>query len=131
MRRLRVRSHRRVFGGAPLSVTLCDMKVPSHMFYHKSLTLSLVASMFAILATSFLPEHEYRMEHQASSYYFPALATALVGLAICIFTLLNLIRDNRSGYPSFRCSLATMLWALACVPIGFLGFLIISWFPLK
>jgi hypothetical protein len=38
------------------------------------------------------------------------------------------LRDNRSGYPSFRCSLATLLWALACVPVALLALNVIGGF---
>ena len=44
-------------------------------------------------------------------------AAAILGLLYSAFTLIVLLRDNRSGYPSFRCSLATMLWGLACFPV--------------
>ncbi len=98
------------------------MKAPSRILHHKSLTLSLVALFFALIATSFLPEYGYRTQHH------PELATVLAGLAVCTLTLLNLIRDNRNGYPSFRCSLATILLALALGPIAFLGFLLTAWF---
>ena len=85
--------------------------------HHRSLTASIVALSFALLAIAFLPEHAYRMEHQGAAYFRPASITALLGLFICAFTLVILLRDNRSGYPALRCSLATFLWALACVPV--------------
>jgi hypothetical protein len=32
----------------------------------------------------------------------------------------NLLKDDRSGYEAFRLSVATLLWALACIPISLL-----------
>lgn len=90
------------------------------ILHHRSLTASLSSLFFAFLAFVFLPEHSYRLRQQGMSYLTPAAITALVGLAICGLTFFILIRDNRSGYPSFRCSLATLLWALACVPVFWL-----------
>jgi hypothetical protein len=104
------------------------MKRLFEIFRHRSLSLSLVALLFALLATSLLPEHHYRIEHQGTSYFAFAVAIVVGGLSTCAFSLANLIRDSRSGYPSFRCSLATLLLALACGPTGFLAFLLVGRF---
>jgi hypothetical protein len=87
---------------------------------------SLDRACFALLAIGFLPEHAYRMEQQGASYFRPAEIAALLGLCICAFTLVILLRDNRSGYPALRCSLATFLWALACVPVWGLTLVVVS-----
>jgi len=42
---------------------------------------------------------------------------AVLGVAYCALNLVLLLRDNRSGYESFRLSVATLLWALACFPV--------------
>ena len=94
--------------------------------HHRSLTASTVAVSFAFLAVGFLPESAYRMEQQGASYIRPAAITALLGVFICALTLVILLRDNRSGYPAFRCSLATFLWALACVPVCGLTLVVVS-----
>src|SRR5262245_56470460 len=71
--------------------------------HHRSLTVSIVALSFAFLALGFLPEHSYRIEQQGGSYLLAAAVIALLGLFICTFTLIILLRDNRSGYPAPRC----------------------------
>lgn len=88
--------------------------------HHRSLTASLASSFFAFLALAFLPEHSYRLRQQGMGYLTPAAVTAFLSLTVCSITLFILVRDNRSGYPPFRCSLATLLWALACVPVFWL-----------
>jgi hypothetical protein len=93
------------------------MRRISQVFHHRSLTVSVVALLFALLALGFLPEHRYRLEQQGSVFLTRAGIAAALGLLDCTFTLIVLLKDNRSGYPSFRCSLATLLWALACFPI--------------
>jgi hypothetical protein len=94
--------------------------------HHRSLTASVTCLFFAFFAFAFLPEHSYRLQQQDASYLTVATLTALLGLVICAFTLFILVRDNRTGYPSFRCSLATLLWALACVPVFFLTLIVIG-----
>jgi hypothetical protein len=97
------------------------------ILHHKSLTLSLVALSVALFATSLLPDHNYRMQ-QGNIYFFLALTVVVAGLAFCAITLINLGLDRRSGYPSLRCSLATVILALAWGPIAFLGFVLMGWF---
>ena len=96
--------------------------------HHRSLTASVIALFLALLAFAFLPEHRYRMEQQGSAYLTAAAIAALLGLVVCALTLIILIRDNQSGYPAFRCSLATLLWALACVPVLLLTAIVIGGF---
>jgi len=66
------------------------------------------------------------MQQQGWGYLAPAGILTLLGLVVCGFTLVILFRDNRSGYSPSRCSLATFLWALACVPIFFLALVVIG-----
>ena len=104
------------------------MKRVLQFVHHRSLTASIVALVLALLTCGFFPEYVYRLQQQGMGYLMPATITALIGLIVCAFTLFVLIRDNRSGYPSFRCSLATLLWAFACVPVFTLTVLVIRGF---
>ena len=105
-----------------------SMKHVFQLLHHRSLTVSVIALFFALLAFAFLPEHSYRLQQQGAGYLTSAGIAALLGLIFCAFTSVILLRDNRSGYPSMRCSLATLLWALACVPIFFLTVVVIGGF---
>src|SRR5258708_6599629 len=94
--------------------------------HHRSLTVSVIALFFALLAFAFLPEHSYRLHQQGAAFLTQAGIAAVLGLLYCAFNLVILLRDNRSGYPSFRCSLATLLWALACLPVLFLTMVVLG-----
>ena len=85
--------------------------------HHRSLSASLVSLFFGFLALGFLPEHTYRLRQQGMGYLTSAAVATILSLAVCSITLFILIRDNRSGYPAFRCSLATLFWALGCAPV--------------
>lgn len=98
----------------------------SQILHHRSLTASFSSLFFSFVAFAFLPEHNYRLRQQGTGYLTSATVTALVGLAVCGLTLFVLIRDNLSGYPSFRCSLATLVWALACVPVFWLLLVVVG-----
>jgi hypothetical protein len=102
------------------------MRRIGQILHHRSLTASAVALFFAFLAFAFLPEYGYRLQHQGAAFRTQAGITALLGLLACASTLMILLRDNRSGYPSLRCSLATLLWALACVPVSLLALNVIG-----
>jgi hypothetical protein len=117
-----------IWSRVPELWTFASMKRVFQLLHHRSLTASVVALFFALLSFAFLPEHSYRLQQQGAGYLTPASITALVSLVVCAFTLVVLLRDNRSGYPSMRCSLATLLWALACVPILFLTLVVIGGF---
>jgi hypothetical protein len=93
---------------------------------HRGLTLSILALFFGLFAFGFLPEHRYRFQQHGAAYLTSAGITASVGLAICALTLGILLKGNRSGYSSSRCALATLLWALACVPVLFLTAVVIE-----
>jgi hypothetical protein len=93
----------------------------TRFIHHRSLTASIIELLFAFFAFAFLPEQDFRIQRQGLSYLVPAAVTALLGVVVCILTLIILLRDNRSGYPAIRCSLATLLWAMGCVPILFLA----------
>ncbi len=86
----------------------------------------MVALILAFYALAFLPEHSYRLRQQGGAFLTQAAIAAALGLTWCVFTLWILLRDNRSGYPSFRCSLATLLWALACLPVLFLTVIVLG-----
>jgi hypothetical protein len=94
--------------------------------HHRSLTVSVIALCFACYAFAFLPEHGYRLHQQGAAFLTQAGIAAALGILYCAFNLVTLLRDDRSGYPSFRCSLATLLWALACLPILFLAAVVIG-----
>jgi hypothetical protein len=96
--------------------------------HHRSLTVSIIALLLGFHAFAFLPEHSYRLHQQGASFLTQAGIAAALGLFWCTFTLFILLRDNRSGYPSMRCSLATFLWALACFPVLFLTVVVIGGF---
>jgi hypothetical protein len=93
------------------------MRRLSQILHHRSLTVSVIALVLAFYALAFLPEHSYRLSQQGTAFLTQAAIAAALGLIWCAFALWILLRDNRSGYPSFRCSLATLLWALACFPV--------------
>ena len=94
-----------------------DTRRVSQLLHHRSLTVAVIALFFAVLALGFLMEHGYRLHHQRTAFLRQSSIAAALGVLYCTFTLVLLLKDNRSGYPSFRCSLATLLWALACFPI--------------
>src|SRR5258708_7613891 len=100
---------------------MMNMKHIFRILHHRSLTASIVALCFAFLAVAFLPEYNYRLQHQGAPYLWQIGITVLSGVVVCLVTFLGLLKDGANGYPSFRCSLATLLWAPACVPIGFLA----------
>jgi hypothetical protein len=79
-----------------------------------------VTLLFAALAIGAFPLE------QRSQNLSQAGAVAVLGLLACALTLVVLLRDNRTGYPSFRCSVATLLWSLACVPIIWLSVVVVS-----
>ena len=96
------------------------------VLHHRSLTASAVALFFGYLAFAFLPEYGYRLQQQGSVYLVQAGVAALAGWLVCALTLAVLIRDNRSGYPAMRCSVATLIWALACFPVLFLTVIVVG-----
>jgi len=104
------------------------MRRIAQFLHHRSLTVSIIALFFALYAFAFLPEHSYRLHQQGAAFLTQAGMAAALGLLYCAFTLVILLRDNRSGYPSFRCSLATLLWALACFPVLFLTVVVVGAF---
>ena len=89
----------------------------SQAVHHRSLASSAVALAFGFVALAFVPEHQYRLQEQGDGYLLRAAAVAVAGLTMCTFTLIVLLRDNRSGYPAMRGSLAALFWAIACVPV--------------
>jgi hypothetical protein len=93
------------------------MRRVSQLLHHRSLTMSVISLFFALLALGFLMEHGYRLHQHRIAFLRQSGIAAALGMLYCAFTLILLLKDNRSGYPSFRCSLATLLWALACFPI--------------
>ena len=88
----------------------------SRILHHRSLTVSVAGLFFALLAFSFFPEHAYRLHRWGRVFLVQCGIAAALGLLYSMFTLIVLLRDDRSGYPSFRCSLAILLWALASIP---------------
>jgi hypothetical protein len=98
------------------------------LLHHRSLTVSIIGLFLGFYAFAFLPEHSYRLHQQGVAFLTQAGIAAALGLLWCLFTLFILLRDNRSGYPSFRCSLATLFWALACFPVLFLTVVVIGGF---
>jgi hypothetical protein len=96
--------------------------------HHRSLTVAIIALFLGSYGFAFLPEHSYRLHQQGAAFLTQAGIAAALGLLWCVFTLFVLLRDNRSGYPAFRCSLATLMWALACFPVLFLTVVVIGGF---
>ena len=94
--------------------------------HHRSLTISSVAVVFAFLAFGSLWEHRFRMEQEGTRYFIQAGTVAFLGLLVCIVGLINLLKDDRSGYPSMRLSVATLLWALASFPIIGLSLMVVA-----
>jgi len=80
----------------------------------------MVTLLFAALAIGTFPL-ERHTENLAQSG-----SVAVLGLLACTLTLIVLLRDNRTGYPSFRCSVASLLWSLACVPIVWLSVVVVN-----
>ena len=103
--------------GGPTARQHPSMRRLLRFLHHRSLSASLVSLFFGFLALGFLPEHTYRLRQQGMGYLTSAAVATILSLAVCSITLFILIRDNRSGYPAFRCSLATLLWALGCAPV--------------
>jgi hypothetical protein len=87
------------------------------VFHHRSLTISITSLCFSFLVSGLLPMFAYRRQQQGAEYLATAGLAVISGVAVCSFNLFILLKDNRSGYPSWRCSLATLLWAIACAPI--------------
>jgi hypothetical protein len=104
------------------------MRPLSTFLHHRSLTASLICLFFAFVAFSYLPEHSFRLRQQGMDYLMPATISVAASLVVCALTLLILVRDNQSGYPSFRCSLATLFWAFACVPVFWLFLILVRAF---
>ncbi len=102
------------------------MKRILKILHHRSLTISLVACFFGVNAFAFIPEHGYRLHQQGTRFLFNAGIAATVALVADIITLIVLLRDDRSGYPSMRFSLATLLWALGCFPTGWLAVIVLG-----
>lgn len=96
------------------------------ILHHRSLTLSVIATFLALIAITFLPESDYRLRHLGADYLLPASVIAISGFAVCCLTFVNLLRDDKSGYEGFRLSVATLLWALACIPISFISLIVIA-----
>jgi len=90
------------------------------ILHHRSLTVSGICVFFAFLSLGFLPEGEYRLQQDGADYLLSAYIIAILGAGVCCLNLVNLLKDDRSGYESFRLSVATLLWALACIPISLL-----------
>jgi hypothetical protein len=97
------------------------MKGLSQLLHHRSLTVAMVALVLAFYALAFLPEHAYRLHQQGAAFLTYAAIGAALGAIWCLFTLYVLLRDNRSGYPSFRCSLGYATMG-ACVLSGFAAY---------
>ena len=96
------------------------------LLHHRSLTVSIVALFMGFYALAFLPEHGYWLQQNRATFLLQSALAAGLGMLYCAFNLVILLRDNRSGYPSFRCSLATLLWTLACFPVLFLAIVVIG-----
>lgn len=89
------------------------MKLFSKLLHHRSLTVSVVALFFGLWALASIPH----LATDSIVWLRQSGFVAAVGLGYCTLNLIILLKDNRSGYESFRLSLATSLWALACFPI--------------
>jgi hypothetical protein len=90
------------------------------ILHHRSLTVSIVAVFFALLAFGFLLGGDYRLQREGEDYLLSAYVSAIAGFTVWCVGFVNLLKDDRSGYESFRLSVATLLWALSCLPISLL-----------
>jgi len=90
------------------------MKRLFRLLHHRSLTVSTVALFFGFMPWRFI-DLGYWLHKDRAAFLTQSLIVAALGVLYCTFTLVFLLRDNRSGYPSFRCSLATLLWGS---PVG-------------
>lgn len=54
--------------------------------------------------------------------HFPIIPVLifLIAASFCIVNLICLLKDQKGGYSTARLSLATILWGLACFPVGVL-----------
>lgn len=57
------------------------MRQVFQILHHRSLTISILAAFFAVLATVFMPESWYRWQHLGMKYLLPAGIIAFLGLA--------------------------------------------------
>lgn len=87
------------------------------ILHHRSLTVSVIAVFFAFLASGLLIGTR---EEPDADWLLAGYIIAIVGFTVCCVALINLLRDERSGYEGFHLSVATLLWAMACVPISLL-----------
>lgn len=87
------------------------------MMHHRSLTASIVTVFVAFLAFGFVPDFEFRLQQGGAHFHFAASAMAFLSATVCLLTMIILLRDERSGYPSSRLQVAILLWALSCGPV--------------
>ena len=85
--------------------------------HHRSLTASIVTLFVGFLAFGFVLEYGFQLQQGGSHFHLQASVMAVVSVIFCAGTLGIFLHDDRAGYPSFRLSLATFLWALACFPV--------------
>ena len=98
----------------------CPMRRLTHMLHHRSLTVACLALLYGLFPLAYVVGASHQMHEQDVGFLLLASITALLGWIICAATLIVLLKDSRTGYPSFRCSVATLLWSFACVPVLFL-----------
>src|SRR5439155_25872515 len=55
-------------------------------------------------------------------------ALCFFGIAVCVAAYVNLVHDERRGYPRDRCALAAVLLLIAIAPHGVLGFMLLDHF---
>jgi drug/metabolite transporter (DMT)-like permease len=77
----------------------------------------MISIFFAVLAFAFVPEFSFRVQQGGTHFRSQASVMAALAAMVCLVTLVILLRDERSGYPSSRLSVAILFWALSCVPV--------------
>ena len=87
--------------------------------HHRSLTCALLTLVCTFFALALMVELGDSPRGRAG---FSVQEEVIAGLcfAVALVTFWRLLSDNRSGYAAMRLSVATLIWALACVPIAFL-----------
>ena len=90
-------------------------------FRFRSLTISVLALLLVPFTAGILdwPSNGSR------TLLLGEAAVSLFGISVCIAGYVNLIRDERAGYPSSRVSLAAMLLFIALAPHVILAVMVI------
>jgi hypothetical protein len=95
------------------------------ILHHRSLTTSIICLFLSLFAVGLFPGLSERLREPEVSFLVMGGVTAGLGILVCILNLWLLIRDNLTGYPAMRCSVATLVWAFACLPFFALAVVVV------